>query len=654
MSLLSKALSFAVRAAEGDAEKGVARRAATMEAQNRRLAIKRAAAEVQPLPRPAQPLLLPKPAPKSLAAKPRGGQWYPNETLVQKDAQLAGYRVADRGPHAHRDARFQVVRPTGEGSATWPTAEDALRSSRRENAQKRSRDNHAPERTAAAARDSGVLIDWVPEGETPSGPGPGAQLGNWLEKAYTKYLRNDFGSPQDPLRDLASRGLHYDPEMTPDRWLSEANDHLMADPIGRFTVPRHESDIIEANTSGLDLPGLPDYAGESDPRLQGALMQAAPWLRKQPATDNIYGVRGGGPDIGHFIDEMRNAINPADSGLPADLAVRPESLGRMSFPQAAEHVGKINQWRAKQMEAAAAARMDNPAIHPFKEYPDAPGGLRWVQLKLPEAGEDLGGYRIAEEPNIYSGGVPGHVIYDPTGKEINVAKTREDALRHIQADRYRGGLSEALQQEGDAMGHCVGGYCDDVIGGSSNIFSLRDAKGMPHATIETSPKAIVYSDIVRAAGKDQADAWLDQGLGVGAMADLVGRDKISGQDIVQIKGKQNRAPNDEYLPYVQDFVKSQKWGKIGDINNAQLARLPGERYIDQGALNDIVKSNNLDDLYQSYDFTARGFPQDPSRMSPEDWAQFSHHFEGYKRGGLVVKRGCGCAKCNTPFAVRAA
>jgi len=40
--------------------------------------------------------------------------------------------------------------------------------------------------------------------------------------------------------------------------------------------------------------------------------------------------------------------------------------------------------------------------------------------------------------------------------------------------------------------------------------------------------------------------------------------------IKQIKGKQNRAPNPEYLPFVQDFVKSGKWSDVGDLQNSGL------------------------------------------------------------------------------------
>ena len=41
-----------------------------------------------------------------------------------------------------------------------------------------------------------------------------------------------------------------------------------------------------------------------------------------------------------------------------------------------------------------------------------------------------------------------------------------------------------LDIEGCAMGHCVGGYCDAVRYGEKTIFSLRDKKNEPHATIE--------------------------------------------------------------------------------------------------------------------------------------------------------------------------
>jgi hypothetical protein len=41
-----------------------------------------------------------------------------------------------------------------------------------------------------------------------------------------------------------------------------------------------------------------------------------------------------------------------------------------------------------------------------------------------------------------------------------------------------------LEEEGDAMGHCVGGYWPDVREGRTSIYSYRDPAGVPQATLE--------------------------------------------------------------------------------------------------------------------------------------------------------------------------
>ena len=48
--------------------------------------------------------------------------------------------------------------------------------------------------------------------------------------------------------------------------------------------------------------------------------------------------------------------------------------------------------------------------------------------------------------------------------------------------------------------------------------------------------------------------------------------------IVQIKGKGNAKPIDEYLPFVQDFVRSGKWSDVGDLQNSGLTKV-GDRFV---------------------------------------------------------------------------
>jgi hypothetical protein len=88
-----------------------------------------------------------------------------------------------------------------------------------------------------------------------------------------------------------------------------------------------------------------------------------------------------------------------------------------------------------------------------------------------------------------------------------------------------------LKAEGDTMQHCVGSYCEQVSSGESRIFSLRDAHGNPHVTMEWQ--------------RDDSD--LDTAP--------LGRSMPSRGHFVQIYGKQNDPPAEKYKPYVQQFIR---------------------------------------------------------------------------------------------------
>ena len=54
--------------------------------------------------------------------------------------------------------------------------------------------------------------------------------------------------------------------------------------------------------------------------------------------------------------------------------------------------------------------------------------------------------------------------------------------------------TDEAKQEGDAMGHCVGGYGNSIQNGHMLIYSLRDPKNQPHGTIEIDPVDVGYVD----------------------------------------------------------------------------------------------------------------------------------------------------------------
>jgi len=588
MSVLSTiAKALAGRAAKQGGERAVARRAAP-------LAVERRAAPL--VVRRSEPLAV------------KGGAWWdaPAQRALPAPPKPLALPAPGPGlpPHAAKP----------RGGQWWVDKEVPLGDYS---------GNFSPEHAARAQLPTGVRFS--------SGPTDVA-LRDWWDKALPRYLKNDFATADDPLRALADRGLlppnAVHPQIDADTWSRMAGSSFSEDPIEHIMFPRNE------------MGGMPG-AGDD---LRGGALSSMPWLAKQPVTDNIYQMRPRDIEdlnFTHVGDELRNALSPEVHGFPPDLAVRPESLQRMSFPQAVEHVGKIGQWREAQMAKQQAEAMNNPAIQTFKEYPDDPRGMRWVELRQPE--------------------------YDPT---VNAEDYYLEHGRYPEeAAPGATHLQDALRFEGDTMGHCVGGYCDDVVAGRSRIFSLRDSKGQPHVTIETgpphtgnNPTGLRYElpddvrdtvwDEAMTALKDRGDpAIFDSegnmtpfGNAEHAREQDLAADRWLKQnaphDIVQIKGKQNRAPNDDYLPYVQDFVKSGQWGRVGDLRNTGLTRLPDGRYItdqqwDEGMRKALQAGNPSSDPAVIETLLGSHRPNAGATFSDEDWKVVLPHFEGFAYGGRV-------------------
>jgi hypothetical protein len=99
-----------------------------------------------------------------------------------------------------------------------------------------------------------------------------------------------------------------------------------------------------------------------------------------------------------------------------------------------------------------------------------------------------------------------------------------------------------LKHEGTTMGHCVGqgGYTAGVKEGTTKIISLRDAKGLAHATIEgTSEKPLI---IPRGDAANQYDLFTGKTI------------ELRHMTIHQIKGKENKGVVSKYRKYLQDFL----------------------------------------------------------------------------------------------------
>lgn len=410
---------------------------------------------------------------------------------------------------------------------------------------------------------------------------PQTAIQNWIEGPLTKYVKTRMASPEDEVRKLAEQGILH----VPPGELNVNLENFLKYPLGEVRSKTPSGQSWEG-ASDIKIGSIPSsqYPGQSSYKLD------------EP--------RHIGEDLGfrHLIDELRNALNP-ESGLPRHLQLTPEAMKNLSMEKAVRRVHDINDWRAAQQVEANRQIAEKASIvreYPHSEETPNPKGLRWVELKEAEA-KLPEGYTIHPDPKN-----EGYVtIVDPQGRIAMGGATEREALGLLNRQERRQALQDQLKYEGDVMGHCVGGYCDDVLSGNSRIFSLRDAKGEPHVTVEVAP-----------AGRG-INRWVPGGEEPGTQP-----------SIVQIKGKGNAAPKDEYQPFVQDFIKNSPlgtgWADVGDLQNAGLRRT-------RDIWNDLERAKIKEAGHDIGDFAS---PEDKARIGRAVWGDA---WGLYASGGSVKK-----------------
>jgi hypothetical protein len=476
-----------------------------------------------------------------------------------------------------------------------------------------------------------------------------AQIDNWIDSKLNKYIRNDMATQSDPIRlhaesfqaekaeNLArkdeqiaramdnlertrlERGVTANDltrsqaqirELQRERALIAAQTGLHINPdevgINRYLAEDFRKDhgypqlgatrTARAWEDASDVAVFPSTAGTHLTFSADSVLDDNPWLAKIPPESKTYEMRQTGYahnfrglGFDHMMDELRNATAP-NSDLPENLRIDPNDLSGMSVPEIVKKIDKINAWRYVNRAEVDAVRANNAATIPFKEYDAVPyrsepntEGLKWVQLA-----------RTEDTP------------------EADAA------------------LNDALEYEGSIMNHSVGGYRTPDRGGSQDyglggwdaitsdrarIYSLRDASGKPHATIEVLSNPVRYNDIVREVGIKTASEMSNRGMTVEQMAQAIPNFKMPAR-ITQIKGLNNKIPEEQYLPFVQDFVLGQDWSDIGDFHHTGLKKL----YSDS----DLAKA--MRDAGQT----------PPEYVTNEELTQLHRQYPvGYAQGGLV-------------------
>ena len=286
--------------------------------------------------------------------------------------------------------------------------------------------------------------------------------------------------------------------------------------------------------------------------------QDNPFVAKLDPETKMYSGYMGDLGFEHVMDVLRQDL--------AAERIRPDQLNKLSVEQAVKRTQEYNLDLARKMNADRASARANLPV--YKEYPD---GYKWVQLNQPG--------NFAAESQAMGHSVKG---YEPSKKHPEWVEGSGD--------------------EGSAS-YGLGGW-EAIKSGRAKVYSLVDSKGAPHTTIEVASGAHPIGYSFKGASKELPETFeynrnFEEGYPrpteeqkqtiLSRAQDIfknnsniermdafqMAANEVLGElpaEIRQIKGKGNAKPKDDYIPYVQDFVKSGKWTDVRDFKNTDLIR----------------------------------------------------------------------------------
>lgn len=388
-----------------------------------------------------------------------------------------------------------------------------------------------------------------------------AALNKWIDSKLRRYITNDMATQNDPIRKLAEEGilhteadrLNFRPEVWGNTWNPEQTWLAKSDLAKRWegasdnAVGYSQAKTFQDAKNYYDEqvrlgehPSMIEGSMSSDELNRSAIAHNEPWLEKMPPEERIFEVAEPkyiGDDLGfnQLVGKLSNAS--MDSSLPKHLQLNPEDFQQLSIEKAIRHLNAIDQHKAA---LALAARADLPV---FKDYGDK--GFRWLELNKPGS--------FAAESDAMGHSVRG---YEPPR-----------------------GHPDWIPASGDEGSEFYGhGGWDAIKEGRAKVYSLIDKQGKPHVTVETSHRKNARSldELRDEMAANYADMPQDE---FEALVQQVYGNPIHSH-ITQIKGKQNLKPDEAYIPFVQDLIRSGNWEKVLDLSNADLVdmqRLYGDR-----------------------------------------------------------------------------
>lgn len=384
---------------------------------------------------------------------------------------------------------------------------------------------------------------------------------DWADQAITKYLNRYAGTAADPIKDL---------KLPDGRRFEELTDLAFGSTTAEMASRTGMAQLDPLIAEGKISPAEPIY------KLGGVIFP------KQ--------VGHAAGDVGSAVRHFTDYLAHVGDWIRAQNFT-PEQLARLDLPRAIRET-VLNDERIQKLAYEEYTKpnpdkiANNDALPTYKTYAPKQEPARqfsfkndksttnsetkaielkpeeitysWKEIARPDSLTPEQAKRVRPNTGSLMSAVAPHVYeaIDAKGNPIKENFSGQLALGDTPQDAY---LAGELAREGNAMAHCVGGYCAQVLSGASKIYSLRDQLGRSYATVEVKPAPFV----------DEATRKRDF------------REKVLNHprsEITQIYGPGNGAPAKYVQPYIADFVKTGNWGDVANLDHAGLRDVSGEPF----------------------------------------------------------------------------
>jgi hypothetical protein len=500
-------------------------------------------------------------------------------------------------------------------------------------------------------------------------------LNKWLDTKLEKYVRNEMGTPEDPIRLAHEEGFTHMPGDQAEEfgsWLPEdtAKARLKAGyPEEGFAVRKHAEagypENMEANTRKAELwETLADNeitqspagayqeqfrtARETPDRIASgkqaiSMAERNPWIEKLDPETPIYKIDSPVPfnenlGFNHMADEIQNMLDP-ESGLPAALRLTPQQLEKTTVKQMVEKVDAINKWRSEEASKAELGdMMGNLTATPRMQIPD-------TKLSF---------------------------VKEPGMTWVDIPATVDDSAMKLCTTI---GKQAGWCTQGESLAKAYGS-------GDRRLATLLDAEGRPHAQVMTdySPEGKMFSNpFNRLPDSTQAEllkevqavagieGWSSQGKAFErqkqVLDELMQRPEIQAQlndfpeppkNIVELKpvgnafnserareyAKRDPAYKQKVTDSVLKFLNEGKWGNVSDLHHYDIVDLQNPDIVKR-ALKDVLDYDLPHERMDKFNYATNFNPDAPRFMSESQFRSFvepnAGETKGYAEGGSVVK-----------------